>query len=70
MTANINHSVEQKKLLRNSRYLSSGSDSLYLQFKPTTWAQSYPRKHTNYNTPLQKRHFPTPLRHAEKQPLY
>jgi len=39
-------------------------------FKPTIWAQSYPRKHTNCTTPLQERHLPTPLRHAEKQPLY
>jgi len=70
VTANIKHTVEQKKLLRNSRYPSSGSDSHYLQFKPTIWAQSSPRKHTNCTTPLQKRHFPTSLRHAEKQPLY
>jgi len=41
-----------------------------LQFKPTVWAQSYSRKHTKCTTPLQERHFPTPLCHAEKQPLY
>jgi len=40
-----------------------------LPFKPTIWAQSYPRKRTKCTTPLQERHFPTPLRHAEKQPL-
>jgi len=34
------------------------------------WAQSYPRKYTNCTTPLQGSHFPAPLRHAEKQPLY
>jgi len=40
MTANVKYTVEQRKLLRNSRYLSTGSDTLYLQFKPTIWAQS------------------------------
>jgi len=38
--------------------------------KPTIWALSYPHKHTNCTTPLQERHFATPLRHTEKQRLY
>ena len=50
--------------LRNPHCLSVGSDPLYLQVKPTIWAQSYPRKHTNCTTPLQERYFPTPLRHG------
>jgi len=62
MAANVEHAVEQRRLLQNSRCLSAGSDSLYLQFKPTIWAQSYPHKHTSCTTPLQERHFPTPLR--------
>jgi len=45
MTANIKYTVEQRRLLRNSRCLSPGSDSLYLRFNPTIWAQRYPRKH-------------------------
>jgi len=69
MTANVKYTVERRRLLRNSHCLSVGSDALYLQFKPTMWAQSYPRKHTNCTTPLEERHFPTPLHHAEKQPL-
>jgi len=32
MTANVKYTVEQKRLLLNSRWLSAGSDSLYLQF--------------------------------------
>ena len=70
MTANVKYTIEQWRLLRNSRCLSAGSDSVHLQFKPIIWARSYPRKHTNCITPLQERHFPTPLRHAEKQQLY
>jgi len=72
MAANVKYTTdtEQRKLLRNSRCLSAGSDSFYLQFKLTIWAQSYSRKHTNCTTLLQQRHFPTPLRHAEKQLLY
>jgi len=50
--------------------LSAGSDSLYLQFKPTIWFLSYLRKHTNCSISLQERHFPTPLRHQEKQQFY
>jgi len=38
MAANIEYAVEQRRLLRNSRCLSGGSDALYLQFKPTIWA--------------------------------
>jgi len=43
MTANVKHTAdtEQRKLLRNPRCLSAGSDSLYLRFKLTIWAQSY-----------------------------
>jgi len=59
-----------KETFTNLTLLSAGSDSLYLQFKPTIWAQSYPRKRTNFTTPLEERHFPKPLRHAEKQQLY
>jgi len=66
MTANIKCTVEQRRLLRNSRCLSPGSDSLYLRFNPTIWAQRYPRKHTKCTTSLQERNFPTPLHHAEK----
>jgi len=55
---------------RNSHCLSADSDSLYLQFKATIWAQSYPCKHTNCIKQLQERHFPKPLHHAEKQLLY
>jgi len=66
MTANLRYTVdEQRRLLWNSRCLSAGSDSLYLQFKPTIWSQSYTRKHTNCNTTLQKRQFPISLRHAK-----
>jgi len=67
MTAN--ETVEQRRLLRNSRSLSYGSDSLYLQFKPTIWDQSYPRKHTNYITSPSRTLFseiPKPLLSAEK----
>jgi len=67
MTANVKYTVEQRRLFRNSRCLSTGSDSLYLQFKSIIWAQSYPRKYTNCTNPLQEGRFPTPLRHAEKQ---
>jgi len=59
-----------KTTSRKPRCLSAGSYSLYLQLKPTIWAQSYPRKCTNCPTPLQERHFSAPLRHAEKQQLY
>jgi len=69
-TANIQYAVEQQSLLRSSHCLSTSSDSLYLQFKPTIWTQSYPHKHTNFTTSLQESHFPIPLRHAEKQQLY
>jgi len=57
MTTNVKYTVEQRRLLRNSRCLLTDSGSLYLQFKPTVWAQSYPRKHTNCTSPLQERHF-------------
>ena len=50
--------------------LSAGSYSLYLQMKPTIWAQSCPWKYTNCTTSLQERHFPAPLRHTKKQQLY
>jgi len=70
MTANVKYTVEQRRLLQNSHCLSAASDSLYLQFKPIIWAQSYLRKHTNCTTPLQERYFPIPLRHAEKQQFY
>jgi len=70
MIANVQYTVEHRRLLRKSHCLSAGTDSLYLQFKPTIWAQSFPRKHTNFATPLQECHFPIPLRHAEKQKLY
>jgi len=70
MIANVQYTVEQRSLQRSSHCLSAGSDSLYLQFKPTLWAQSYPRKHTNLTTQLQERNFPMPLRHAEKEQLY
>jgi len=53
---------------RKPRRLSADSCSLYLQLKPTIWAQSFPRKYTNCTTPLQGL-FPAPLRHAEKQQL-
>jgi len=53
---------------RKPRCLSADSCSLYLQLKPTIWAQSFPRKYTNCTTPLQGL-FPAPLRHAEKQQL-
>jgi len=39
------------------RCLSAGSYSLYLQLKPTIWAESYSRKYTYCTTPLQERHF-------------
>jgi len=54
----------------HTKTISAGSYSLYLQFKLTIWAQNYPRKHINCTTPIQERHYPRPLRHAEKQPLY
>jgi len=40
--------------------------SLYLQFKPTIWAQTYIRKHTNCITPHHEHDLPIPLRHAER----
>jgi len=46
MTANVKCAIAQTSSLENSRCLSADSDSLYLQFKPTIWAQSYARKHT------------------------
>jgi len=52
-----------KATSQKPRCLSSRSYSLYLQLKLIIWAQSYPWKYT-------ERHFPAPLRHAEKQPLY
>jgi len=64
MTANTKYTFEQSRLLQNSRCLSVGSDSLYLQLKPTIRAQSYRRKHTNCTTALQERYFPTQLRHG------
>jgi len=69
ITANVKYTVEQRRLLRNSCCLSAGSDSLYLQFKPTIWA-----KFTHANTPTALPCFKnvslTPLRYAEKQLLY
>jgi len=56
-----------KATSRKPRCLSAGSYSLSQQLKPTIWAQSYPRKCTNCTTPLQERHFPAPLRHAENR---
>jgi len=53
-----NDIVEQRRLLRNSRCSSSGSDLLYLQFKPTIWVPRYPRKHTNCTTRFKERQFP------------
>jgi len=55
MTANTKYTVEQRRLLRNLRCLSVGSGSLHLQLKSTIWAQSYPRKDTNWTTALQER---------------
>jgi len=66
MTANFKYTVEQRRLLRNSRFLISWLWFTLLQFKSTIWAQSYPRKHTKCTTPLQERHFPTSLRHTDK----
>jgi len=45
-----------KATSRKPRWLSSGSYSLYVQLKPTIWAQSYPRKYTNCTSPLQELH--------------
>ena len=70
MTANVTITVEERIFLRNPHCLSAGSDSLYLQFKPTIWTLSYLRKHTNCTISLQERHFPTPLRHIEHQQFY
>jgi len=36
MTGNVKYTVEQRRLLRSKHYLSAGSDSLYLQLKPTS----------------------------------
>jgi len=44
--------------------------STLLAVQTEIWAQSYPRKYTNCTAPLQRSHFPAPLRHAEKQQLY
>jgi len=68
MTASVEYTVEQMKLLRYSHCLSAGSDLFYLQFKLTIRAQSYSR--TNFTPPLQESLFPAPLRHAEKQPCH
>jgi len=51
MTANVQHTVEQRRLLRISHCLSADCDSLYLQFKPTIWSQSYPHKQTAISLP-------------------
>jgi len=45
ITANVRYTVEQRGHLPNPHHPSSGSDPLYLQFKPTLWALTYPRKH-------------------------
>jgi len=42
MTANVKYTAEQRRLLWNSHCLLAGSDSLYLQFKLTAWAQKLP----------------------------
>jgi len=70
MTANVQHIVEQRRLLRNSHCLSASSDSLYLRFKTDNLSSRYPCKHTNFTIPFQERHFPIPLRHEEKQQVY
>ena len=70
MTANVKYTVEQRRLLQNSHCLSAASDSLYLQFKPIIWAQSYLRKHTNCTTPLQERYFPIPLLNTKIEKSY
>jgi len=43
--------------LRNSRCPSAGSASLHLQFKPTIWPLSYPRKHTKLHNPASRMSF-------------
>jgi len=45
----------RKEILRNPHCLSAGSDSLYLQFKPTIWTLSHLRKHINCTISLQER---------------
>ena len=52
--------------LNEGAFYETDADSLYLLFKPTIWAQTYTRKHTNCITPLQERNLPTPLHHAER----
>jgi len=64
LIANVKYTVEQT-LLRNSHCLWACSESLHVQFKPTICTQSHPRNRTIRTTPLQKRHFPTPLCHAK-----
>ena len=74
VSLNANVKCKESSSLRNLRCLSVGSDSLYLQFKPTIWALNvnYPRKHTNRTISLQEHLLTTPLalRYTEKQQLY
>jgi len=44
--------------------------STLLAVQTDNLSSKLPRKYTNCTTPLQGSHFPAPLRHAEKQPLY
>jgi len=68
MTTDGKCTVDQNgpNLLRNPHYLSAGTDSLYVEFKPTISALNYSRKHTNFTTSLQERHFLMPERTTEK----
>ena len=62
------HAIEQRCLAccEAAYCLLAGTDSFYLQFKPTSWPLNYPRKYTNCTISLQEGHFPTQLRHTEK----
>jgi len=66
MTANVRYAVKQMRHHEIHVACRHGSDLLLLPFKPTVWALSYPRNHTNCTNPLQEYHFPTPLRHCRK----
>jgi len=46
---------------------AADNDSLYLQFKPTTGALNYPRKHISCTGSHLERHFPIPLHYTEHQ---
>jgi len=66
MTANVTITAEERRFLLNPHCLSADWFTL-LAVQTYNLNSSYLRKHTNCTISLQERHFPTPLRHIEKQ---